>query len=109
VAGGATVEETADALAAIYQGTRQQIEESVRDFVQELLQEDLLMPQESGLTSEPSASIQRATQPGTLLPFELPTLYKYMEMEHLILMDPIREFDDSGWPTRRTFPAADKK
>jgi hypothetical protein len=35
-------------------------------------------------------------------PFTLPTMYKYTDMANLVQMDPIRDFDDSRWPRRRS-------
>lgn len=36
----------------------------------------------------------------TELPFEPPTLTAYTDMQDLLLLDPIHEVGDDGWPTR---------
>jgi len=39
-----------------------------------------------------------AAMPGDKIPFELPALEKYNDMQALLLSDPIHEVDETGWP-----------
>jgi hypothetical protein len=92
---GASVPEAAAALAQRYSGDAAQIEAAVRQFVADLAGEALLRPAEAGAapTLEVAAAEQRP-------PFTLPALYKYTDMANLVQMDPIRDFDEGGWPRR---------
>ena len=98
---GASVAETVDALHRRFGGDRPPIEDAVTRFVGELEQEGLLT----------RAPARAAIPPVDTLPapanarFELPVMYRYTDMATLIQMDPIRDFDESGWPRRRTPPS----
>ncbi len=76
------------------------IETAVREFVAELQREGLVVPDEtreaeSSLTGTVHAGKEgEAKKPG----FLPPVLRGYTDMQDLILLDPIHEVDDSGWP-----------
>ena len=43
---------------------------------------------------------QVETDPGIeRLSFEAPILHKYTDMQDLLLLDPIHEVDEAGWPS----------
>ncbi len=68
---------------------------AVEDFVRELVEENLIVE----ITSEPAkASEEVARQRMTLDRFERPALQKYTDMQDLLLLDPIHEVDETGWP-----------
>ncbi len=80
-------------IAAAY-GGRPDMITGVECFVENLLQEQLLVPSEQSAES------------GTLLPaphpFSTPTVQKFTDMQELLLVDPIHEVDpQAGWPQRR--------
>lgn len=93
---GASVPEAAAALAQRYSGGAAEIETAVRAFVAQLAAEALLKP---AAAAAPPALAVTAADPRP--PFTLPAMYKYTDMANLIQMDPIREFDESGWPRRQ--------
>ena len=95
---GASVPEAAAALARQYSGERAEIEAAVRAFVAQLAGEALLTP---AAADAAPAALEAAIVPDPRPPFTLPTMYKYTDMANLIQMDPIREFDESGWPRRQ--------
>ncbi|MBI5948603.1 MAG: PqqD family protein [Chloroflexi bacterium] len=68
--------------------------ESVHAFLAELVEEGLAVG-DSG--AEPST----AAPAGVSLPaaFTAPVLQKYTDMQDLLLLDPIHEVDDTGWPS----------
>jgi len=68
---------------------------SVREFLDNLQREGLISPAEAhgGIPSAPfqvAASKKKA--------FELPSFQKYDDMQDLLLLDPIHDVDESGWP-----------
>lgn len=67
----------------------------VDDFRQQLLDEHLVVP----AAGDTVVSGDLAVVPPT--PIDPPVMFRYTDMQFLIQMDPIREYDESGWPVRR--------
>jgi len=101
---GATVSETVEALLRQHTGDPEAVAQAVRDFVSSLVSEALLQPVEAE-PAGPAATLPKIAEPA--VPFTLPVMFKYTDMANLIQMDPIREYDETGWPSRR--PAAPAK
>jgi len=77
-----------------YNGEREEVDRTIRQFIDELLQEALISPLEGGGDRhEPPTEIADGHPP-----FKAPTLQKYSDMQDLLLLDPIHEVDDTGWP-----------
>lgn len=100
LAAGASAPEAAVALLQRYTGNRAEMEAAVRSFLAELVAETLLTPiaavNATAVTRpEPAAGAAIPARP-----FQPPVMYKYTDMANLIQMDPIREFDETGWPKR---------
>ncbi len=84
-------------LHATYSAPATQIEESVAQFIAELVAEGLIVPLEHSPITPPAPDPAAATRP----PFSPPQLEKYTDMADLLLLDPIHEVDpQSGWPQR---------
>jgi hypothetical protein len=90
-----------EALCSRYDGPREQIERAVDEFVGELQRENLVVPD----AAEPTEGMVSTQSPAHAEPasgrtvFEPPVLYKYDDMQELLLLDPIHEVDETGWPT----------
>ena len=97
---GASVAETVDALHRRYPGDHPAIQDAVTSFIDELKQEDLLADAPASAGAPTTEDLPVAASRG----FELPVMYRYTDMATLIQMDPIRDFDETGWPRRRTPP-----
>ncbi len=79
-----------------YSGNVSEIEAALGEFVTKLLAERLIV-EVRGLQSQPSEEGHRAN--GTnLRPFEKPVLDSYNDMKDLLLLDPIHDVDETGWP-----------
>ena len=100
LARGASVAETVDALHRRYADDRAAIQDAVTRFVGELAQEHLLT---DAASPADAPAIEDVAAPASGR-FELPVMYRYTDMASLIQMDPIRDFDATGWPRRRTPP-----
>jgi len=68
---------------------------SVEDFVRELVEENLIVKNSSGIAKNVK---QGKAEIPTLARFERPMLQKYSDMQDLLLLDPIHEVDEMGWP-----------
>jgi hypothetical protein len=100
---GLSGEATADLLFRLYRGGRDEIKIAVDQFLAELVEEDLIEPAESACASR-SSKPERARPPedGTgRPPFIAPSLQRYTDMQDLLLLDPIHDVNDQGWPNRR--------
>ena len=92
---GCSPDEITTALAAQFPSERESIEQGIADLLDRLLREELLVQREN------AAAVYRA---GELLAgisttaFVAPVLSKYTDMEQLLLLDPIHEVDETGWP-----------
>jgi hypothetical protein len=84
-------------IVARYDGTRDEIARAVNVLLEEFAQEDLIAPATGERGAEMSAaSLSPAGEPR--IAFEPPVLNKYTDMEDLLLLDPIHEVDEMGWP-----------
>lgn len=98
---GAAVAEVIEGLTRRYEGDRMDIENAVDRLVAELQQEALIIPDR---VKEPegikASNMQVETGMEAERPsFEIPILHKYTDMQDLLLLDPIHEVDDTGWPS----------
>jgi hypothetical protein len=92
---GRSVEEIADWLARGAEEERMRIAAEVAQFVSELMAENLILSTDS----DPS---RRPDDLGTAAAFVTPELHKYTDMQELLLVDPIHEVTEEGWPFRNT-------
>jgi len=100
----ASGEEIVDELLARYDGARGEVEQSVEQLLSELRREELIfaLPPGAAETAAPPTN-GRAPANGAgsgRKPFQAPVLQTYTDMEDLLLLDPIHEVDESGWPNR---------
>lgn len=93
---GRSVEEVADALAAHYQAERTQIEPALAALIQDMSAARLILPAEGERPAPPPLPPPQAPRK----PFDPPRLSRYTDMQELLLLDPVHEVDDTGWPNR---------
>ena len=88
----------AQIFTAIYPSLQQLI---ARDpgFVAQLTGEGLLVPASSADDTPPLPGDDRWIT--DIASFTAPVMFRYTDMQALIQMDPIREYDETGWPARR--------
>lgn len=95
--GGATPGELLRELETRYDDGIGDHEPSVTRFLAQLEQEGLVTADEP--QHEPGAAVAIAERNGgSRLSFEPPQLEKYTDMQDLVLLDPVHEVDQSGWP-----------
>jgi hypothetical protein len=91
---GASVGEVVDAFAAAYDAPAEDITTAIVAAIDAFKREDLLVD---------AAAADRVTgdwqvRPSSGRPFEPPSLETYTDMQDLLLLDPIHEVDEAGWP-----------
>lgn len=92
------------ALVGRYDVERAEAEAAVASLLDQLLEAGLICsngegPDEPAETAPVAAAGQRA-------PFVPPSLVTYTDMEDIILLDPVHEVDDRGWPHVAPEPAS---
>ena len=103
---GVLMDDMIEGIGHLYEGSRGEIERAVDSLVDELQREGLIVP---APTTEPESTRGQRPSPDVeskagRRPFEMPMLQKYTDMQELMLLDPIHEVDETGWPS--TKPAA---
>jgi len=96
---GASVDEIAEWVAQRYDCDSTATRDAIVRFVTELQQEDLILPDEARepeYAGGPAGAAAPAA--GAAASFEPPTLHRYSDMQELLLLDPIHEVDETGWP-----------
>lgn len=106
LAAGATLSQTVQLLQEVYASGTERIDAETREFVDALRASQLLMPAQDAAPWNGAPPAGLDCNRGK--PFTTPALARYTDMANLILMDPISEFDENGWPKRRSFPPAKK-
>ena len=94
IAGGASPADLATVIAGGYESDDATIAAAVAGFVDALLQAGLIRP------AEPAAAISPAElpAPAARLPFAGLALRGFTDLQELLLLDPIHEVDETGWP-----------
>jgi hypothetical protein len=91
---GASVQELVDGLSALYGEALSVVTPAVESAIDELAREELIVDVPS--LDAPDTPWQPRT--GARSAFERPALQTYTDMQDLLLLDPIHEVDDAGWP-----------
>jgi coenzyme PQQ synthesis protein D (PqqD) len=73
-------------------------EKKVKEFVEELEREQLIIRIDSEKEPEPDKTLSLPAA------FVLPVLEKFTDMREMLLIDPIHELDEGGWPKRMPSP-----
>jgi hypothetical protein len=97
---GATVDEIVEEIASLYAVPRAEAESVVRPFLDELSREGLIVGAEE---AAPVVPRPRQANEGRGIPrprLEPAVLRRYSDMQELLLLDPIHDVDEVGWPTK---------
>lgn len=88
-------------LALRYDADEAVVSDAIEGFTRQLLDERLICPAPESSAAAPVPAPERATGP-----FTAPTIAVYTDMEDLLLLDPIHDVDETGWPARSDLPAS---
>ncbi len=89
-----------DTIAFRYAGEREAIEKALKQFIEEIQLENLIV-----IDQTPAALSSVRNEAGQMKDrsiFTAPVLNRYSDMQELLLLDPIHEVDDTGWPNIKT-------
>jgi len=100
---GTNVGEIIEQITHQFDGNRSEIENAVKRLISELREGNLIEPATSeDLAHKSVPEIATEVHSTTEKPrFETPVLEKYEDMQDLLLLDPIHEVDETGWPHRQ--------
>ena len=94
--------EIANTVAAAFSGDGAEIRAATLSFIENLVSEGLIVVAPAGDLR--SGAVPPTAEP---LPFALPVLEKFTDMQELLLLDPVHEVEETGWPhARPEFAAA---
>ena len=97
---GASASEVQNLVLQTYQGNGPEVDRGVQELLAELQQENLIVPVDgAGALDVPQLNQELPSNNGYEKPsFNPPLLHKYSDMQELLLLDPIHDVDDAGWP-----------
>ena len=104
IVSGVSQTDIVNSLEKVY-NTRNIINESVNNFINQLESEELIIQSseiETNNQSQPEliTKANRATQTNVFVP---PSLQKYEDMQDLLLLDPLHDVNEAvGWPMRKS-------
>ena len=102
VVAGCAQDQIVELLRRRHDAPRGAIEKGVSSLIEELRAEGLIFelredqPVNGGIPRLPADG-----DPATRVQFELPVLHRYTDMADFVLVDPIHEVEDTGWPNRK--------
>ena len=99
---GATPATIGKAFSAAYATDLSQVEPEIERFFAQLVSHELIVPAPTQQPYEPS-TVPLAQDRQT---FEPPLLESFTDMQDLLLLDPVHEADDAGWPVKKGDSAA---
>jgi coenzyme PQQ synthesis protein D (PqqD) len=94
---GASASEVQQVVLQTYQGDATDIDRGVQELLAQLQQENLIVPVE-GAGALDFTEVLSSNNSHDKPPFNPPLLHKYSDMQELLLLDPIHDVDDAGWP-----------
>ncbi len=76
---------------------------SIRKFITQLHDEKIIRQKEktSGSDKGSEKKVAGSSKKGTKQIFSPPRLSKYTDMQELLLLDPIHDVDETGWPKKK--------
>ena len=97
---GASASEVQNLIQQGYQGNAADIDQGVEDLLGQLQQENLIVPVDESTALDPGElrQVLPATNGHEKPSFNAPLLNKYSDMQELLLLDPIHDVDEAGWP-----------
>lgn len=94
-----TLSEIVESISHRYTATsRLEIETKIGDFLETLKQEALIVAEETKEGASAKIDISPDLKKKEFCP---PTLQKYSDMQQLLILDPIHEVDETGWPVKK--------
>jgi len=93
---GASTSELQDLVSHTYQGNASDIDQGVQNLLVQLQEESLIVPVDGTTAFDVTAVMP--TNGHEKPSFNPPSLNKFSDMQELLLLDPIHDVDEAGWP-----------
>lgn len=90
---GTPVSQLVEMVSCRYEGNPTEMAAAIEELVKELAAESLIVPCQNGAAAAPSDKAPTKKEA-----FVKPALNKFGDMQDLLLLDPIHEVDEQGWP-----------
>jgi hypothetical protein len=92
-----------ESLTQHFEGKHDDIEKALHLLVEDLMREGLITECSKSRMDpgDPATVVVEPVVGGSRQTFESPLLQKYNDMQELLLLDPIHEVDEVGWPHAR--------
>jgi len=94
---GASASEVHELLQQSYQGDATDIDRGVQELLAQLQQENLIVPVDEAAAAD-LAGVLPSSNGHEKPSFNAPSLNKFSDMQELLLLDPIHDVDEAGWP-----------
>lgn len=95
---GASATELQNQVLETYQGNVSEVDRGVQELLAQLQQENLIVPVNGAAEAIEPASTTSSNNNHEKPLFSAPSLNKFSDMQELLLLDPIHDVDDAGWP-----------
>src|SRR5256714_7857857 len=95
IARGATLAHVTEAVAKAFSIEPDEAHAAVSSLSDQLEREGLILPVEDAGAQAPSPNLQLSSNGQA---FSAPVVEKYTDMQDLVLLDPVHEVDERGWP-----------
>jgi hypothetical protein len=97
IGSGCAVEAIAATIEARFPEAAARVGADLSAFVEEMLGRNLIRP----AIEQPAQQAPDARQLDSILHYARPEMQAYTDMQDLLLLDPVHEVDDAGWPEPR--------
>lgn len=101
---GSSQEDIVDTLARRYDTPQADVTQVVEDFIAELLEEKLIVATDAPVDLFSNGEVSSNGLGSPPSDFEVPVLRTFTDMQDLLMLDPIHEVDDMGWPNAKPDP-----
>ena len=99
---GATVGEVVEKILGRYEARPAEVSRDVGSFLATLEQEELIVRNSDTVPKPDGQRVKIGIDGnGGKIAFTPPLIARYDDMQELLLLDPIHEVDDTGWPNRK--------
>lgn len=95
-----TITEIVKGIMNKYEGNQEVIEKDINQFITDLEKEELIVLNKENKNSQESKEKSETSKEKPK--YEKPELNKYTDMKEMLLLDPIHEVDETGWPASKT-------
>jgi len=93
----ATLREIVSSLSANYSGAGDHLATAIEAFLEQLTEEGIVAKTDK----RPDSASLPALEQAPIREFEIPTFEVHNDMQDLLMLDPIHEVDDAGWPVMK--------